>query len=59
LIDKHDYAGAEPLLRKVVGDDPANYVAWYELGFVENGLGKTDDSIHGVSQIGGGEGGCF
>jgi tetratricopeptide (TPR) repeat protein len=45
LIDKHDYAGAEPLLRKVVGDDPANYVAWYELGFVENGLGKTDDSI--------------
>jgi tetratricopeptide (TPR) repeat protein len=45
LIDKHDYAGAEPLLRKVVGDDPANYVAWFELGFVENGLGKVDDSI--------------
>jgi tetratricopeptide (TPR) repeat protein len=45
LIDKHDYAGAEPLLRKVVGDDPANYVAWFELGFVENGVGKVDDSI--------------
>jgi tetratricopeptide (TPR) repeat protein len=45
LIDKHDYAGAEPLLQKVVGDDPANYVAWFELGFVENGLGKVDDSI--------------
>ncbi|MGP0020394.1 MAG: tetratricopeptide repeat protein [Candidatus Sulfotelmatobacter sp.] len=45
LIDKHDYAEAEPLLRKVVGDDPANYVAWFELGFVENGLGKIDDSI--------------
>jgi tetratricopeptide (TPR) repeat protein len=45
LIDKHDYAGAEPFLRKVVGDDPANYVAWFELGFVENGLGKVDDSI--------------
>ncbi len=45
LIDKHDYAGAEPLLRKVVGNDPANYVAWFELGFVENGLGKVDDSI--------------
>ncbi len=45
LIDKRDYAAAEPLLRKVVGDDPANYVAWFELGFVENGLGKTDDSI--------------
>lgn len=45
LIEKHDYAGAEPLLRKVVGDDPANYVAWFELGFVENGLGNTEDSI--------------
>jgi tetratricopeptide (TPR) repeat protein len=45
LIDKHAYAGAEPLLRKVVGDDPANYVAWFELGFVENSLGKVDDSI--------------
>jgi tetratricopeptide (TPR) repeat protein len=49
LIQKQDYAGAEPLLRKVLeGDaanDPANYVAWFELGFVENGLGKRDDSI--------------
>ncbi len=49
LIQKQDYAGAEPLLRKVLeGDaanDPANYVAWFELGFVENGLGKRDESI--------------
>ena len=45
LIQKQDYAGAEPLLRKVVQDDAANYVAWFELGFVENGLGKRDDSI--------------
>lgn len=49
LIQKQDYAGAEPLLRKLLsGDaanDPANYVAWFELGFVENGLGKMDDSI--------------
>jgi tetratricopeptide (TPR) repeat protein len=45
LIQKKDYAAAEPLLRKVVGDDSTNYVAWFELGFVENGLGKTDDSI--------------
>ena len=44
-IQKHDYAGAELLLRKVVGHDPANYVAWFDLGFVENGLGKLDDSI--------------
>jgi tetratricopeptide (TPR) repeat protein len=45
FIQKKDYAAAEPLLRKVVGDDPPNYVAWFELGFVENGLGKMDDSI--------------
>jgi tetratricopeptide (TPR) repeat protein len=25
--------------------DPANYVAWFDLGFVENGLGKIDESI--------------
>jgi tetratricopeptide (TPR) repeat protein len=45
LIQKQKFATAEPLLRKVVGDDPANYVAWFDLGFVENGLGKREDSI--------------
>jgi len=45
LIQKKDYAAAEPLLRKVVIDDPANYVAWFDLGFAENGLNKVDDSI--------------
>lgn len=45
LIQKKDYAAAEPLLRKVVESDSANYVAWYELGFVNNGLGKVDESI--------------
>ena len=45
LIEKQDYAAAEPLLRKVAQDDDANYVAWFELGFVENGLGKREDSI--------------
>jgi len=45
LIQKKDYLGAEPLLRKVVNDDPANYVAWFDLGFAENGLGKVDESI--------------
>jgi Flp pilus assembly protein TadD len=44
-IQKQGYAAAEPLLRKVVERDPANYIAWFDLGFVENGLGKTDDSI--------------
>ena len=50
LIQKQDYAAAEPLLRKVLAgsdpaNDPASYVAWFELGFVENGLGKRDESI--------------
>jgi len=45
LIQKHDFAGAQPLLKKVVESDPANYVAWFDLGFVENGLGHMDESI--------------
>lgn len=45
LIQKKDLAQAEPLLRKVVEGDPSNYVAWFDLGFVENGLGKADESI--------------
>jgi tetratricopeptide (TPR) repeat protein len=44
-IQKQDYATAEPLLRKVVEKDPASYVAWFDLGFLENALGKVDDSI--------------
>src|ERR1035437_5672481 len=45
LIQKRDYAAAEPLLRKVVNGDPENYVAWFDLGFTNNGLGKMDESI--------------
>jgi tetratricopeptide (TPR) repeat protein len=44
-IEKHDYASAEPLLRKVVAADPNNFQAWFDLGFVYNGLGNTQDSI--------------
>src|SRR5271166_2750140 len=44
-IEKQDYAAAEPLLLKLVGREPASYVAWFDLGFVENALGKLDDSI--------------
>jgi tetratricopeptide (TPR) repeat protein len=44
-IDKQDYAAAEALLRKFVEREPASYVAWFDLGFVENALGKVDDSI--------------
>ena len=45
LIQKRDYAAAEALLERAVVSDPSNYVAWFDLGFAENGLGKTDDSI--------------
>jgi tetratricopeptide (TPR) repeat protein len=44
-IEKRDYAAAEPLLRKVTDRDSANYVAWFDLGFVSNALGKTDEAI--------------
>jgi tetratricopeptide (TPR) repeat protein len=45
LIQAKNYAEAESLLRKAIEKDPGNYVAWFDLGFVENALGKTDDSI--------------
>jgi tetratricopeptide (TPR) repeat protein len=44
-IDKQDYAAAEPLLRKLLEQQPTSYVGWFDLGFVENALGKVDDSI--------------
>src|SRR5277367_793305 len=44
-IEKKDYAAAEPLLKKVVMDDPKNYQAWFDLGFVYNGLGNPTESI--------------
>jgi len=45
FIQKQDFSQAEPLLRKVVESDATNYVAWFDLGFVENGLGRTEESI--------------
>ncbi len=44
-IEKKDYASAEPLLKKVVAAQPDNYQAWFDLGFVYNALGKSEDSI--------------
>jgi tetratricopeptide (TPR) repeat protein len=44
-IEKKDYATAEPLLRKLLDREPTSYVAWFDLGFVENALGKVDASI--------------
>jgi tetratricopeptide (TPR) repeat protein len=44
-IEQKDYLTAEPLLRKFVEHDPTSYVGWFDLGFVENALGKLEDSI--------------
>jgi tetratricopeptide (TPR) repeat protein len=44
-IEKQDYSTAEPLLKNVVAQDPDNFAAWFDLGFVYNGLGKTEESI--------------
>jgi tetratricopeptide (TPR) repeat protein len=44
-IEKQDYLGAEPLLKKVVEQDPLNYAAWFDLGFVYNALDETEDSV--------------
>src|SRR5580698_5315012 len=44
-IGKSDYTTAEPLLKKVVAADPENYQAWFDLGFVYNGLGNSTESI--------------
>jgi len=44
-IEKKDYGAAEPLLKKVVTADEANYTAWFDLGFIYNALGRVDESI--------------
>jgi protein O-GlcNAc transferase len=44
-IEKQDYSVAEPLLQKLMERDSANFEGWFDLGFVENALGKVDDSI--------------
>ncbi len=44
-MKSENYAAAEPLLRKLVDREPASYVGWFDLGFVENALGKLDESI--------------
>jgi tetratricopeptide (TPR) repeat protein len=44
-LEKNDYATAQPLLEKIVAANSANYQAWFDLGFLYNAEGKTDDSI--------------
>jgi Flp pilus assembly protein TadD len=49
-IQKNDFASAETLLKKALDRDPKNYQAWFDLGFVLNRLGRTEDSIHAYRQ---------
>jgi tetratricopeptide (TPR) repeat protein len=44
-IEKKDYAEAERRLHKLVQREDASYVAWFDLGFVENALGNVEASI--------------
>ena len=44
-LEKKDYATAESLLKKALEQDADNYTAWFDLGFVYNELGRSDDSI--------------
>ena len=49
-LEKHDFASAETLLKKVVAEDPKNYQGWFDLGFTYNALGKTPESIAAYRQ---------
>jgi tetratricopeptide (TPR) repeat protein len=49
-IQKNDFAAAETLLKKAIDKDPKNYQAWFDLGFVLNRLGRTEESIHAYRQ---------
>src|ERR1700686_970049 len=44
-IQKSDFTAAEPLLKKALEKDPNNFQAWFDLGFVLNHLGHSDESI--------------
>lgn len=48
-IQKNDFAAAETLLKKALDRDPNNqawfYLAWFDLGFVLNRLGRAEESI--------------
>lgn len=44
-IENKDFSSAEPLLKQVVDHDPKNYQAWFDLGFLYNATGRTEESI--------------
>lgn len=44
-ISKKDYATAEASLTAITQNEPSNFQAWFDLGFVLNAMGQTDESI--------------
>ena len=44
-IAKKDYAAAEGSLTQLTQQNPSNFQAWFDLGFVLNAIGKKDESI--------------
>ncbi|HYH00827.1 MAG TPA: tetratricopeptide repeat protein [Terriglobales bacterium] len=44
-IEKQDYATAEKLLRQVIAEKPTDFQAWFDLGFVLNATGNTQQAI--------------
>jgi tetratricopeptide (TPR) repeat protein len=44
-IQKNDFPAAEILLKTAIVKEATNYQAWFDLGFVLNRLGRSDESI--------------
>jgi tetratricopeptide (TPR) repeat protein len=49
-LEKRDLHTAESLLKTVTARDPSNYRAWFDLGFLYNAQGKSDESIAAYRQ---------
>jgi Flp pilus assembly protein TadD len=44
-LDKKDYAGAEPLLKRVLAQDERSYRAWFDLGYMYSVTGRKEEAI--------------
>lgn len=44
-LEKKDYPAAEPLLQQVTGKNPANYRAWFDLGYLYTATGRKPEAI--------------
>jgi len=49
-LEKHDFATAVSLLKKVTVENPKNYQAWYDLGFAYNASGDAPNAIAAYRQ---------